>query len=148
MKYLHKILIFYAYRKQKQKDELPEIDGYSCHHFPSKKTGSGVAIYNKEEILSIRNGFGIGKFDEEGRVQRVSFPNFNLFNFYSPSGSKKDRLEYKFEFYDKLTEYVSKSDRPAVICGDYNRIHEELDAKRPKLIKNKSRIFTRRRTVV
>jgi len=125
-------------QETKTKDELPEIDGYSYYHFPSKKTGSGVAIYTKEEILSIRNGFGIGKFDEEGRVQRVSFPNFNLFNFYSPSGANKDRLAHKFEFYDKFTEYVLKSDKPAIICGDYNRIHEVIDAKRPELIKNKS----------
>lgn len=119
-------------------DEIPTVEGYACYRYFSAKKGSGVAVYTKEEAINVKYGMGIEKFDEEGRVLRLGFNDFNLFNFYAPSGSKKERLQYKFEFYEIFTEYVCKSDKPAVICGDFNRIHSEIDAKRPELIKNKS----------
>ncbi len=124
-------------QETKTKDNLPQVEGYTCYPFQSKNRGSGVAVYTKEEVLSLRNGFGVKKFDEEGRVQRITFQDFNLYNIYVPSGADKQRLQHKYEFYDKVTEYICKSDKPAIICGDFNRIRDEIDAKRPELICNK-----------
>lgn len=124
-------------QETKTKEDLPEVEGYACYHFPSTKRGSGVAVYTREEVLSVRNGFGVKKFDEEGRVQRISFSDFNLFNIYVPAALNKQRLGHKFEFYDNVTEYIRKSDRPAVVCGDFNRIRDDIDARRPELIRNK-----------
>ena len=56
-----------------------------------------------------------------------------------PSGaSSPERLDRKYRFYDELTKYVYKSNKPSIICGDFNRISAEIDAKNPKNIKGKS----------
>ena len=69
----------------------------------------------------------------------MEFENFYLYNVYCPSGaSSQERLGRKFRFYDEFTEYVYKSNKPSIICGDFNRISAEIDAKNPKNIKGKS----------
>lgn len=93
--------------------------------------GSGVATYTKMEPISLKHGF-CDKYDNEGRIQRLEFEKFNLFNVYFPSGAGKERLEDKFEFYDLFTKYVKKSGKPQVICGDFNRMSTELDSYDPK----------------
>ena len=122
-------------------DEIPEIDGYIAYNNPALENSNfyGTAIYTKIEPISLRKGFGDKEFDAEGRVMRLEFENFNLFNVYAPSGAKsEERLNRKYRFYDEFTKYVYKSNKPSVICGDFNRISAEIDAKNPKNIKNKS----------
>ena len=121
--------------------EIPEIKGYYSYLFPSKKDAkySGVAIYTKIEPISTRKGFGKKEFDIEGRVLRLEFENFNLYNIYSPVGGGSDEeFEFKTEFYDRLTEYLGKSNKPVIVCGDFNRISQEIDAKDVKKIIGKS----------
>ena len=121
--------------------KIPEIDGYVAYNNPSSELTNlyGTAIYTKIEPLSVRKGFGDKEFDAEGRVIRMEFENFNLFNVYAPSGANsEERLNRKYRFYNEFTEYVYKSNKPSVICGDFNRISQEIDAKNPKNIKNKS----------
>ena len=77
--------------------------------------------------------------DAEGRVIRMEFENFYLYDVYCPSGaSSPERLDRKYRFYDEFTKYVYKSNKPSIICGDFNRISQEIDAKNPKNIKGKS----------
>ena len=81
--------------------EIPEIEGYYSYLFPSKKDSkySGVAVYTKIEPISTRKGFGKKEFDIEGRVLRLEFENFNLYNIYSPVGGGSDEeFEFKIEF--------------------------------------------------
>lgn len=118
--------------------EIPEVDGYYSYHNPSKKIGSGVAIYTKIKPESINNELQIEKFDEEGRLQRFDFGNFKLYNVYFPSGGRPERLGYKFEFFNKITEEMKKEEKPVILCGDFNRISKEIDAKNVKNIINKS----------
>ncbi len=121
--------------------EIPEIDGYSLYGYPSsiKKHPYGTAVYTKIEPISHKFGIKDEEFDKEGRVIRLEFEDFNLFNVYVPSGAKsKEKLERKYRFYDIFTEYFEKSDKPTIVCGDFNRISHEIDAKRPELMKNKS----------
>lgn len=121
--------------------KIPEIDGYVAYNNPSSELTNlyGTAIYTKIEPLSVRKGFGDKEFDAEGRVIRMEFENFNLFNVYAPSGANsEERLNRKYRFYNEFSEYVSKSNKASVICGDFNRISQEIDAKNPKNIKNKS----------
>ena len=121
--------------------EIPEIENYISYNYPASELVNlyGTAIYTKVEPLSVRKGFGDKEFDAEGRVIRMEFENFYLYNVYCPSGaSSPERLDRKFRFYDEFTEYVNKSNKPSIICGDFNRISAEIDAKNPKNIKGKS----------
>lgn len=121
--------------------EIPEIDGYIAYNYPARENSNfyGTTVYTKIEPLSVRKGFGDKEFDSEGRVIRMEFDNFNLFNVYAPSGaSSEEKLNRKYRFYDLFTEYVYKSRKPAIVCGDFNRISAEIDAKNPKNIRGKS----------
>ena len=121
--------------------EIPEIENYISYNYPASELVNlyGTAIYTKVEPLSVRKGFGDKEFDAEGRVIRMEFENFYLYNVYCPSGASSQKiLDRKFRFYDEFTEYVYKSNKPSIICGDFNRISAEIDAKNPKNIKGKS----------
>ncbi len=121
--------------------EIPEIENYISYNYPASELVNfyGTAVYTKIEPLSVRKGFGDKEFDAEGRVIRMEFENFYLYNVYCPSGaSSPERLDRKNRFYDEFTKYVYKSNKPSIICGDFNRISAEIDAKNPKNIKGKS----------
>lgn len=114
---------------------LISINGYKNYFYPAESSKAiwGVATYTKYEPLSLKEGFGNNnKFDCEGRIQKFEFDEFELYNVYFPSGAKDERLPLKYEFYDYFTEYVKKSRKPQVICGDFNRMSTELDGWNPK----------------
>ena len=55
--------------------------------------------------------------------------------FYFPLGATKESLKSKFEFYDLFMRYVNKSNKPQIICGDFNRIVSELEGYNPDLLR-------------
>ena len=121
--------------------EVPELDGYTLYSYPCSKRSNvyGTAIYSKVEPISVNKGIGDEEFDSEGRVINLEFENFNLYDVYVPSGAKdKKHLNRKYLFYDEFTKLFKKSKKPVIVCGDFNRIAAEIDAKRPELMKNKS----------
>ena len=121
--------------------EVLNLEGYTLYNFPSsdKPNYYGTAVYTKIKPLIVKKGFDDEEFDCEGRVIRLEFEKFNLYNVYVPSGAKSnEKLNRKYRFYDKFTEYFKSSDKPVIVCGDFNRISREIDAKRPELMKNKS----------
>jgi len=121
--------------------EIPEIKDYLLIGYPSSKISNlyGTAVYTKIKPISYTLGINNEEFDSEGRVIKLEFEDFDLFSVYVPSGAKsKKNLERKYLFYDLFTEYFEKSNKPTIICGDFNRIAAEIDAKRPELMKNKS----------
>jgi len=99
---------------------------------------SGTAILVKEGfsgVIGIKNGFGIKKFDIEGRVQTLELKKFYLVNVYFPNANHElTRLAYKTEFNEALLKYLKKLEKkkPVAITGDYNVAHEEIDLARPK----------------
>jgi exodeoxyribonuclease-3 len=124
-----------------QAETLPEnlknIEGYSSYFsFAEKKGYSGVAIYTKQEPLSVKYGVGIERFDAEGRILIAEFLDFTLFNIYFPNGQRdEERLTFKLEFYDSLLEYWNKEvecGKKLIICGDYNTAHTPADIKNAK----------------
>lgn len=108
-----------------------DFNSFFYHGIKYNGHGSGVATYTKYDPISLKHGF-CNKYDNEGRIQRLEFDEFNLYNVYFPSGAKPERLDDKFEFYDLFTKYVKKSRKPQVICGDFNRMSTELDSYDPK----------------
>ena len=122
-------------------DQLPKtlkrIDGYYPYFCEAERKGySGVAIYSKTKPLNVEYGFGIPKFDSEGRILIAEYHDFILLNIYFPNGKmSEERLNYKLEFYDALLDYANKLKKEGknlVICGDLNTAHKEIDIARPK----------------
>lgn len=118
-------------------DAIAKVEGYCCHFFSAEKKGySGVAVYSKEEPISVTKGFGNPYFDSEGRVIQADYRDFTIYNVYFPNGGRgPDRVKYKLDFYDELffnIEKKRKKQKNIIICGDYNTAHKEIDLARPK----------------
>jgi len=116
---------------------LRNTPGYNVYINPGKRKGySGVATYSKIKPKNIKNGFGIEKFDREGRILITEYPEFMLFNIYFPNGKKnQERLDYKLDFYDTFLAYADNQKaegKNIVVCGDFNTAHKEIDLARPK----------------
>ena len=117
--------------------EIQHVPGYYTYwNFPERRGYSGVATFTKEKPGGVENGFGIKKFDLEGRVTITKYPQFTLFNVYFPNGRMNDeRLRYKMDFYDAFLDFVtSVKERGGklIICGDFNTAHKEIDLARPR----------------
>jgi len=134
--------IFCLQETKAHPEQLPEeVQNLSRYHsfFASsvvKKGYSGVAIYSKEKPLDVKYGFGIKKFDDEGRLIEMHFKDFILFNIYFPNGGVNPaRLKYKLDFYDTFLKHIEtlrKKGKKIIFCGDVNTAHEEIDLARPK----------------
>ena len=117
--------------------ELVNPDGYKTFFSSGEKKGySGVATYTKIEPKKTESGFGIKKFDGEGRILIHEYKDFILFNIYFPNGARsQERLDYKMDFYDEFLKHVNKlkdKGEKIIICGDVNTAHTEIDLARPK----------------
>ena len=134
-------------------------DYHTFWNFAEKKGYSGVATFCKEKPLKVQHGFGIHKYDSEGRVLMTEFPDFKLYNVYFPKAyspreveiarrggaanaeTMAGRLPFKLTFYDAFLEDVdalkAKGDK-IIICGDFNTAHTEIDLARPRENKNTS----------
>ena len=118
-------------------DEVRNVDGYHSYFSSAVKKGySGVAIYTKEKPVSVKKGFGIERFDSEGRILIAEYKNFTLINIYYPNGkAREERLRYKMDFYDAFLEFANKLKKKGknlIICGDVNTAHKVIDLARPK----------------
>lgn len=119
-------------------EDLLNVNKYKSHFSSSivKKGYSGVAIYTKPEPDKVQHGFGIPKFDDEGRIISADYKDFILINIYYPNGkAREERLKYKMDFYDAFLNYADKlvkKGKKLVICGDVNTAHKEIDLARPK----------------
>ena len=117
--------------------ELLHPPGYNALWNSALRAGySGVATLTKQKPVSVKKGFNIAKFDEEGRVLETEFQGFTLFNIYFPNGKMNpERLRYKMDFYEASLAYflkLKKKGKKIVICGDYNTAHKAMDLARPK----------------
>ncbi len=117
--------------------ELLYPKGYEAQWNSAARPGyRGVATFTRLKPVAVRKGFGIAKFDEEGRVLETEFKEFTLFNIYFPNGKmNEERLKYKMDFYEEVLKYflkLRKKGKRLVICGDYNTAHQEIDLARPK----------------
>ncbi len=130
---------------------LKAIDGYHTYLSSAERKGySGVALYSKIEPKSIKCGFDIERFDNEGRILIADYGDFVLFNVYFPNGkASKERLDYKMEFYDAFLYYVDElksRGKKIVVCGDVNTAHKEIDLARPKQNEEVSGFLAEERT--
>ncbi len=118
------------------KPHFLEQEGYHSYFRSAEKKGySGVALYSKEEALSV-TGMGVEEFDYEGRTQVAEFKDFTIINCYFPNAqSEGARLDYKLGFnrtLHKLADSLREEGKNVFICGDYNVAHKPIDLTHPK----------------
>ena len=78
--------------------KLADVDGFNQHFNEAEKKGySGVGTYSKIEPLEVVKGLGVEELDNEGRVLRIKYLDFYLYNIYFPnSGMNAKRLDFKW----------------------------------------------------
>lgn len=129
--------------KEQFPPHLKNTPRYNIFINPAERKGySGVATYSKQKPIDVKKGFGIEKFDKEGRILITEFENFVLFNIYYPNGKKnQERLDYKLDFYDTFLAYADNlkaEGKNMIVCGDFNTAHKEIDLAHPKQNENVS----------
>jgi exodeoxyribonuclease-3 len=115
--------------------DITEFEGYSFYcSWAEKKGYSGVAVWSRIKPESVNTSIENKRFDSEGRILRLDFKDFILFNIYFPNGGASlERLRYKMEFYDYLIGYLKQfKNKTVIMCGDYNTAHFPEDLARPK----------------
>lgn len=123
--------------------DLLNPPGYHVYwNYGERKGYSGVATFTRKKPEAVKTGFGVPRFDCEGRVLQTDFDQFTLLNIYFPNGkSRPDRLQYKMDFYEETLKYVNKlkkQGKSVITCGDYNTAHTAIDLARPKENENVS----------
>lgn len=96
--------------------------------------GHTMSKWNNLDIVC-PSGVGVEKFDREGRVQTLEFPDFFLVNTYFPHSTHElSRLDFKMEFDRELRKYIKKlnKQKPVIVGGDFNVAHQKIDLARPK----------------
>lgn len=126
-----------ANKDQIESEEFLNLEGYNYYWNSAERKGySGVLVLSKKESEDIGFGIGIDRFDNEGRLIRVKYPDFTLFNVYFPNGkSDEERLKFKLDYYEaflELCEKLKEKDEQLVITGDFNTAHKEIDLANPK----------------
>ncbi|MBU3964693.1 exodeoxyribonuclease III [Patescibacteria group bacterium] len=129
-------------------EELRKISGYNLFLNPAQKSGySGTAIYTKQTPIKETLMIDLDRFDKEGRIIQLDFPEFILINLYLPHGGRqKENLDYKLEAYDYLLNCLKTiKSKKVVVVGDFNIAHQEIDLARPKDNKNNTMFTTEER---
>ncbi|MGR8932418.1 MAG: exodeoxyribonuclease III [Gammaproteobacteria bacterium] len=125
---------------------LEGIDGYHIYSNCAERKGySGVALLSRRPPLNISNDIGIAEHDQEGRVITAEFEHFFLLNVYVPnSGQGLVRLDYRQTWDQEFLAYLKQlqSQKPVLVCGDFNVAHQEIDIARPKANYNKTAGYT------
>ena len=113
-----------------------EFPGYKSYwNYAEKKGYSGVAMFTKEEPISVSYGLGIEEHDHEGRVITAEFEDYYVITCYTPNSQDGlKRLDYRMTWDDAFRTYLKKLEekKPVVFCGDLNVAHKEIDLKNPK----------------
>ncbi len=117
--------------------DVLRFPGYDVQICSAERPGySGVANFSKIKPSLVKKGFGVPRFDSEGRILQTEYPEFTLFNGYFPNGkASTDRLNFKLEFYEAFlreAERRRKKGQKIIFCGDVNTAHQPIDLARPK----------------
>ena len=117
-----------------------DLEGYYQYwNYAEKKGYSGVALFTKEEPLSVVYGMGIEEHDHEGRVLTAEYKDYYIVTCYTPnSQSELARLPYRMKWEDAFLGFLKdlEKKKPVIFCGDLNVAHKEIDLKNPKTNRN------------
>ncbi len=134
------VLCLQESKAQPEQVEL-ELPGYRQYWNSAEKKGySGTVVLAREEPLAVRNGMGIPKHDNEGRLITLEYPRYFLVNVYTPNAKRGlERLDYRTREWDvDFLAYVRglEREKPVIFCGDLNVAHKEIDLANPESNRN------------
>ena len=129
--------VFCIQESKMHKDQAEfDFSGYYEYWNSAEKKGySGVAIFSKQEPLSVGYDMGIAHHDKEGRIITAEYSDFYLVNVYTPNSKRElERLEYRMEWEDDFRAFLKALEfkKPVIVCGDLNVAHKEIDLKNQK----------------
>lgn len=122
-------------------DQVPEAlrspPGYNTRWLTADKKGyAGVAIFARRPADAYTTGSGLEWADAEARVLRAECEAISVLSVYIPSGSSsEERLAKKLEYlphFESFVKRLARTKKPALLCGDFNVAHAELDIHAPK----------------
>lgn len=124
-------------------DSLHSPLGWKTFWSSAQRPGySGTATFCRQTPLSVEHGFGIPKFDAEGRMVVTKFEKFTLFNVYFPNGgARQERHLFKQEFLRRFGSYLLKkvsAGENIILVGDYNVAYMDIDVYDPKSLAQES----------
>jgi len=124
------------------KETLASMTDYHIFANEAERKGySGTAILTKSKPLSVRYDMGVSEHDHEGRIICAEYASFFLVTVYVPnSGSELARLGYRQQWDRDFLRYLKglESQKPVLVCGDFNVAHRAIDLARPKENYNKA----------
>ena len=124
------------------KETLASMTDYQIFANEAERKGySGTAILTKSKPLSVRYDMGVSEHDHEGRIICAEYASFFLVTVYVPnSGSELARLGYRQQWDRDFLQYLKglESQKPVLVCGDFNAAHRAIDLARPKENYNKA----------
>ncbi len=126
-----------ANKEQIEPVEFLNLEEYNFYWNSAERKGySGVLVLTKEKPKEVNFGIGIERFDKEGRLIRLKYTNFTLFNVYFPNGKiSEERLQFKLDYYDAfltLCEELRNQGEELIITGDFNTAHRDIDLANPR----------------
>ena len=113
--------------------------GWHMHLCHAEKPGyAGTAIYSRTPFVSVNNGLGFDICDMQGRFTAAEFHKpdgtpFIVASLYLPSGSSGDEAQARKDtFLQEMLVHLQtwrEQGKSAIMCGDYNIVHKEIDIK-------------------
>jgi len=130
---LQEIKCFENQLDEKEKSELEQA--YQLYWHPAERPGySGVMSLDRGLVKGTQFGFGLKKFDSEGRVLIHDFGDFELLNCYFPNGgASEERHFFKMDFLKEFLQFLKmrQKEKPLIVTGDINIAHKEIDIHDP-----------------
>lgn len=124
-------------------ESLTSPKGYQSFWSAAQKPGySGTVTFCKEAPQEVQYGFGIPRYDAEGRMVVTKHPKFTLYNVYFPNGgSGQERHDYKQDFLKRFGHHLvkkAKAGENIILVGDYNVAYLDIDVYDPKGLSSES----------
>ncbi len=118
--------------------QFPHRYWRSTHGTTQRKGLSGTSIWSS--IKPIRE-IEPPKFDEEGRITAVEFPDFNVASIYTPTtGSSPKRFQYRTQLWHRefgqFLQDIKSNGKPTIVCGDLNTCVLDHDVYDPIQLRN------------
>ncbi|MBX3020772.1 MAG: exodeoxyribonuclease III [Bdellovibrionales bacterium] len=120
-------------------DALRAPLGWNTFWSAAQRPGySGTATWSREAPAQVTHGFGVPRFDAEGRLVVSRFKDFVLYNCYFPNGGMgPERHEFKQEFLKRFGHHLQRqvqAGENVIVVGDYNVAYLDIDVYDPKAL--------------
>ncbi len=114
-----------------------KIGGYENQYFSyaEKKGYSGTAVFARSEPIGVSYGLEDDRFNHEGRVITLEYPEFFFICTYVPNSQNElKRIGFRLEFDNALREHITalRKSKGVIVTGDMNVANEPIDLKNPK----------------